>query len=317
MEYSMMEISTIIKPKGHKVINELSQSDYFGEVSLLTNLPPTASINVISKAICYKLKRASFLQFLDNFKDCKTKIMEHIHSYQDIYFKRLHKIIKQVHFFNYLPFKTNRNLIFLWKQVKYNEGSIIVHFKEQISKMFIIIQGSVELHNAHFHNSNQPSLFQWLPTGSWFNLINCIMGHYTLFEIKAGKDWILMSLTEEDLSNLWRKEVDLKDIIDDIKLKFTPRGSKYDYDYFNLNIKPTVSSKNITSFRKGKSPKHSFKRTSNIPSSLSKWKKMMLLFLPQYSKKNMKWINLITPPIPETVKLRIHIITNYSVSFKF
>ena len=51
-----MRLQTMVEPIDHKVINELSQGDYFGEISLLTKLPPTASIHVISNTICFKLK---------------------------------------------------------------------------------------------------------------------------------------------------------------------------------------------------------------------------------------------------------------------
>ena len=91
--------------------------------------------------------------------------MEGIHNYQDFYFKRLHKIIKQVNFFSHLPYKTKRNLIFFCKQIKYNEGDTIIRFKEKAQKFSFIIQGSVEIIDVNIQN-NKHSLFQLLPTGS-------------------------------------------------------------------------------------------------------------------------------------------------------
>ena len=81
-------------------------------------------------------------------------------------------------------------------------------------------------------------LFQTLPTGSCFNLINCIIGQYSLFELKAANDCLLLEISREDIYKLGNEDVELKDVLDNINLKYTPHGKKYDFEYFNLNARP-------------------------------------------------------------------------------
>ena len=82
--------------RNYTVINELTTSDYFGEISVLTKLPATATIHVVSHTICCELSEGDFQEFVNNFIDCKMKIEEKIHSYSDSYFRRLHRIMHNV-----------------------------------------------------------------------------------------------------------------------------------------------------------------------------------------------------------------------------
>lgn len=134
---------------GHKVINELSESKYFGEISCLTNLPATASIHVISHSTWFRLKKEQFSQFLENFNEWKTVVYETMYNYSDFYFKRTLKILKKVSYFHYLPERTKRKMMFYFWQNKYVSQSIIAHYKEWVDKFSFIIQGSI---NVYFVN---------------------------------------------------------------------------------------------------------------------------------------------------------------------
>jgi hypothetical protein len=49
-----LEYSSFAKPQNSKqytIINELSKSDYFGEISIMTKLPATATIHVVANTI--------------------------------------------------------------------------------------------------------------------------------------------------------------------------------------------------------------------------------------------------------------------------
>ena len=55
--------------KHYTIINELSKSDYFGEISILTKLPATATIHVVANTICCSLERDKFMEFMSTFSD--------------------------------------------------------------------------------------------------------------------------------------------------------------------------------------------------------------------------------------------------------
>ena len=46
--------------QGFKIINELNEGEYFGEIGLLSNLRRTCSIYTISKCFCAVLSKSSF-----------------------------------------------------------------------------------------------------------------------------------------------------------------------------------------------------------------------------------------------------------------
>ena len=72
--------------ENYKIINELSTSDYFGEVSLITNLPVTATVHAISNTIWWEMSKENFLNFLNNFTDSKQRIENRIQNYSDNFF---------------------------------------------------------------------------------------------------------------------------------------------------------------------------------------------------------------------------------------
>jgi CRP-like cAMP-binding protein len=79
--------------KNYNIVNELSVSDYFGEISVLKDSLVTASIHVISHTICCEITQKDFSDFVENYSDCKQKLEAKIHTYMDSYFKDLHRLI--------------------------------------------------------------------------------------------------------------------------------------------------------------------------------------------------------------------------------
>jgi len=76
--------------KNYTIINELGEGKYFGEISLLTNLPITATIHWISDVICGHLSKEAFLRFVDDFPEWKSQLSDTT-KYNDFFFQSLHK----------------------------------------------------------------------------------------------------------------------------------------------------------------------------------------------------------------------------------
>lgn len=111
--------------KNYTVINELTTSDYFGEISVLTKLPATATIHVVSHTVCCELSSHDFQEFVNNFSDCKMKIEKKIHSYSDSYFRRLHRIMGNIPYLWKLDYASTRDLILNMCKYTYSKESVI------------------------------------------------------------------------------------------------------------------------------------------------------------------------------------------------
>ena len=49
---SLSKRKSLLQDSNHHVINELSAGEYFGELSLISNLPATSTIHVVNSTIC-------------------------------------------------------------------------------------------------------------------------------------------------------------------------------------------------------------------------------------------------------------------------
>ena len=113
------------KMKNYKVINEMKEGDYFGEISVMTNHPATASIHTVALTVCCEIQKDHFLSFVNDFSDWKKKILDKIHTYSDQHFRDLHKIIRNVPYLGKLSYRSAREVILNTQKKMYNENSVI------------------------------------------------------------------------------------------------------------------------------------------------------------------------------------------------
>lgn len=111
--------------KNYQVINELSAGNYFGEISVMTQLPATASIHAVSKSICCRISKKDFLAFIDNFSDCKSRLYSRIHEYTDSYFRFLHRIMSEVPYICRLDFGIIRSILLNMRRMIYHKDTTI------------------------------------------------------------------------------------------------------------------------------------------------------------------------------------------------
>lgn len=109
----------------YKIINELSKSDYFGEISLLTKLPVTSTVRTVSCTTLCTLTKPHFLQFVDNFLDCKEKLQKRQKSYNDNFFLALHRVLQNVPYICKLSYSSMRNIILKMSKKVFTRTSVI------------------------------------------------------------------------------------------------------------------------------------------------------------------------------------------------
>ena len=131
--------------KRYKIINELEKENYFGEISLITNLPITASVHTVDLTICGVLSKEAFSEFLSNFQAAQREIMRKIYSYDDIYFNTLHSIIMSIKWFRDIDSLTVRKISLKMKRGIIYEGKTLIQFREMSTQIIFILSGEINL----------------------------------------------------------------------------------------------------------------------------------------------------------------------------
>jgi len=98
------------------------------------------------------------------------------------------------------------------KRVKIMEKSLIMRYKE-FSQCFFLLSGVACVY-VYDEDTDIRYPFQYLAEGSAFNISNCILDHYSLFEIEAETDCVFMSLDYEQIKEAMKVDVKFHDIIE-------------------------------------------------------------------------------------------------------
>lgn len=173
--------------KNYVVVNELESGSYFGEISLLTNLPATASVHTVSNTVCGRMSREALLNFFDVFTESRKQVAEKLFRYNDPFFASLVKAVRNVGCLRALDSRSAKRLIFRMRKRRVARGQVLVRFKEAAGKAFFVFAGAVCVYVVD-PTSGTRHPFQVLMEGSAFNFVNCVMGYYSLFEIEADTD---------------------------------------------------------------------------------------------------------------------------------
>lgn len=158
-------------------VNILGKGSFFGEISCITGMKSTASVQVSSSYtdhkgnsqplivtsipnwVIQKISRsnpavsASFQKRLFEYKDRNTLLRD--------------KYVRNIPIFRNLPQNTIRKITHLIRQKSYTKGSVISRRGDLVNSIFIVLEGVVEVsipyHLEMYH-------FDYLPPGSCFGV---------------------------------------------------------------------------------------------------------------------------------------------------
>ncbi|CAI2367321.1 unnamed protein product [Moneuplotes crassus] len=221
------KFSRIDEAKNYTSLNELKAGAYFGEISCLYSIPITASICSISSTICARMKKEDFVQFLNTHMKCKIKIKKNL-AYRDPYFKTLHKIVSYIPSLKAIPEATIQTICFRLSRVRMMEKKRIIRYLEICRNTYFVFSGEVKV-NVITQDNFERIPFLVLKAGSCFNFYNSILGYTCLFEFIAETHCSLLCLKSEDLEELSKSDITLREVITNVKTNYIVKSTKYDF----------------------------------------------------------------------------------------
>jgi CRP-like cAMP-binding protein len=115
--------------KNYKVINELGEGNFLGEVALITNLPRTSTVLAsVGTATCGYINKEEFKKLTLSYPGIISKLNQRIMSYNDDFFKTREWIFRSIYEFRKLKKEHLRNFTLKMEEINFNDGETILEF---------------------------------------------------------------------------------------------------------------------------------------------------------------------------------------------
>jgi CRP-like cAMP-binding protein len=138
-----------------------------------------------------------------------NKIMGKLYKYNDALFHTISRTIKNVPCFTNLHQTTLRSMIFRMKRLKLSPGKVLIQNQEVMQKFFIVFSGSLKV--QVIDSNGEKFFFQELKEGSAINVSNCILNHWSIFEVEANEPSVVMEISLNELQKIAKKDIELYD----------------------------------------------------------------------------------------------------------
>ena len=168
-------------------INELKVGNYFGELSLLTNLRRTATCYTYNETTTGWISSGDFNRLMDENPDLKNLLTSKLFKYKDNHVRLLLTMLKNVPRLRKITMHSLRALMFLMRDATAYEGTVILRLGQIEESAFFIREGEVRVYVTD-PKSGEKLLLAVLCKGSCFNFTNSFMGRPSLFDYEAATD---------------------------------------------------------------------------------------------------------------------------------
>ena len=124
-------------------VNQLSQGDYFGEVSILTDTPRTASVKSSNYCTMACIHKRVFFELCNSFPDILIKMKKKALQYKDPWKEFKLTVLKQVDYFadQVQDDEFYDEVQFHLIEEHLETGTELISQGEQFKSMFFIVQG--------------------------------------------------------------------------------------------------------------------------------------------------------------------------------
>ena len=127
-------------------------------------------------------------------------------------------MIKNIKEFENLSFKSIREMWFKLKREKFQKNDLVSRFNQIQDYWYFVEKGSLMVYVWNEMTKVAHPL-QKISHGGWWNLINSITGHSSIFIVRAIEEWILLKLHSKDLENLSKRSYEINEALKIIKTK--------------------------------------------------------------------------------------------------
>jgi CRP-like cAMP-binding protein len=138
-----------------KFVCYLGKGAHFGEVGLVYNTPRTATIESIGYCTIAMLLKKDYEAAVSRFPQLVEKLRKTTVSYDDPWKKFLLETLSLADYFTALPPDVFQELAYIMEVNKYETGAYLFKPGEEVTKLYLVAEGSVELaftmNERHLH----------------------------------------------------------------------------------------------------------------------------------------------------------------------
>ena len=233
-----------LEDENYQIIFDLKPGMFFGEVAMLSKLGITNSVHTSEPTICCTIEKKKFLEFLDQYQDCKRKLTNQIFQYHGVFFQNMHRLLSNVPFFQNFQFESLRSLCIKMQKIRVAEGKVLCHFREILNKMIFVLEGELELF-VYNPDKHEKYFFQSLRPGGSFNVVASLLGQESIMICEASEECEIMIIEREDYIEAAKTNQELFNQMQAFKREYSIAGYKYDYyTYSGRKVENLVTESN-------------------------------------------------------------------------
>lgn len=175
---------------GTQVVDTLTTGHGFGEVSLVDNVPRTATVRAITPVSCFMLKRHHFLDFAHEWSGEQESITDII---------RTSRLLMSSPLFSHLPPSQMRVLISRFERQVYEPGSLVFRQGDAAEGMYLICEGKIEVRREE---NGKPVFAKPIGVGEWLGEIALVKNMPRTAAAVAAEKSVLLALSKKDFYDI-------------------------------------------------------------------------------------------------------------------
>jgi len=196
-----VKVITLNENLEDECLSILEESQYFGEIALLTDTHRTATVETNNYTTLARLGREHFKEMLKRSTSLTKAFMEKLHNYPDKWQAYLIKMLRSIPYFRKCSNEELSSLAYILKPKQYEAGSIIVKHNEAINSILLVASGKIHI-TTEFKGS-QVVLLEVGKEGVLF--VNSALQTYSqAFTVQVAETSLLLLLDEESLKSQCR-----------------------------------------------------------------------------------------------------------------
>ena len=185
--------------KSEIFVKNMKEGQFFGEFSLITKLPRSASVRPKNYAMVGFLSQEKFEVLIFMYPEIGQRLKNHIQTtYEDKYRLWMKQQLGNIVYLKYLPDKAKNELILLLKHELFDENQDLFKQNEECKKLYILVKGRIEIYLSTSEGELIMDLLE--EPGCILNMISVLEKYKTTFSARAKSDLECLTISEKEFS---------------------------------------------------------------------------------------------------------------------